>query len=214
MHLTLHKKVLANDTFNLLIRLNKTNALKSFYLVGGTALALLLNHRESIDLDFFSQEEFDSNLLQNINEDFEVLSLHKNSIEAIVNDTKVMFFYFAFPRFKDLINVKGIRMADPVDIGLMKLLALQGRATKKDIIDLYFIDKEVIKLNELLDIFQSYYPKEKFNSYDSLKTLLDKDTLLQQPMPRMIEKIEWEECYNEVSKKIIEYFSEVIKVHS
>ncbi len=69
------------------------------------------------------------------------------------------------------------RLADPIDIGLMKLLALEGRTTRKDVIDLYFIHQKIIKLPRLLEIFDSFYPKEKCNTCKSISKLLNIDEL-------------------------------------
>ena len=51
------------STLELLIRLRKIELLKATRLIGGTALALLLGHRLSIDLDLFGHVEGDSNTI-------------------------------------------------------------------------------------------------------------------------------------------------------
>ncbi|MBQ2853771.1 MAG: nucleotidyl transferase AbiEii/AbiGii toxin family protein, partial [Bacteroidales bacterium] len=55
----LHKETIDSKTLELLIDLQKEPLLSSFNLVGGTALALHLGHRRSVDLDFFTSEAFD-----------------------------------------------------------------------------------------------------------------------------------------------------------
>ncbi len=203
----LFKQTFSKEGFTLLRDINAHPDFRSFYLAGGTSLSLQIGHRESIDLDFFSQEEFPANLIDRLGKSYKALSIHNNSIEVIIDGVKVFFFYFAFPRRNELKIIDEVRFADPIDIGLMKLLALQGRTTRKDIIDLYFIDKEIIPLDELLMIFQSFYPKEKFNSVDSLKLLLDNEALDSQPMPKMIKKFDWNESKNYVVEKLIKYLS-------
>lgn len=200
----LYKKTLDKKSFKLLEYINSNQNFRHFYLAGGTSLSLQIGHRESIDLDFFTHWPFSSNLISKLNKPYDAIGIHNNSIEAIVEDTKVFFFYFAFPRYKDLIIINEIKFADPVDIGLMKLLALQGRTTRKDIIDLYFIDKEIIPLENLMELFQKHYPKERFNQIDSIKTLLDSETLELQPMPKMLKKVKWCEIRDYVVKKVIQ----------
>lgn len=202
----LHSRVLPLHSFKLLKWLSNAPQLANFYLVGGTALSLTLGHRKSIDLDFFSNLEFPSNIVNFLPKSFETISIHNNSIEIILDDTKVFFFYFAFPRRYELVVADSIKMADPVDIGLMKLLALQGRSTKKDIIDLFFLDKKVIPLEELVDIFNNFYPKEKLNSYESIKTILTPNALENQPDPVVLDKIlykSWDNCFNYVASKLM-----------
>ena len=206
----LHKETLREESFQLLQFINSHIDFKQFYLAGGTSLSLQIGHRESIDLDFFTQEEFSSNIINSLNKEYKAIGLHNNSIEVIIDNTKIFFFYFAFPRFKSLKIINQIRFADPIEVGLMKLLALQGRTTRKDIIDLYFIDREIIPLEELLEIFQNHYPKEKFNNVDSLKSLLNNDIFDMQPMPKMLKEFDWDESKAHVVEKLIKYLSKLI----
>lgn len=207
----IHPEVLTEDRRKLLLSLFELRELSDFYLAGGTALALLIGHRESEDLALFTNAEFKSNLIQFIKSPFSVLSLHDNSIEIILSKTKVMFFYFGFESYKSKLNIKGLRLADPIDIGLMKLLALQGRSTRKDIVDLYFIHKEIIPLDELFDIFEVQYPKLSFNSYESLKSLVNSDDFAKEPMPVMLEKISWNLCLHTVEEEIKKHFTKLFK---
>lgn len=61
----LFKETVAASTLDLLIRIMKDEMFAPFALVGGTALSLLIGHRKSIDLDFFSQHPFDTLALRN-----------------------------------------------------------------------------------------------------------------------------------------------------
>ncbi|MBN1331907.1 nucleotidyl transferase AbiEii/AbiGii toxin family protein [Candidatus Dojkabacteria bacterium] len=208
----LYKEVLPNHSFMLLEELMKNKKLKNFYLVGGTALSLQIGHRESIDLDLFSQEEFPSNLVDNI-EDQSVIRKFDNSIETTIHSTKVFLFNFNYPLYEPLVEINGIRLANPIDIGLMKLLALQGRTTKKDIIDLYFIDKEIISLEKLLTIFEDHYPKESFNSYQSFKAVIDKNQVNSEPDPSMLEPINWAASFEIVQNKINQHIKSLLNLN-
>ena len=55
----LHKETVESRTLELLKRLQAEPLLSSFNLVGGTALALRIGHRKSVDLDLFTCDEFD-----------------------------------------------------------------------------------------------------------------------------------------------------------
>lgn len=206
----LHEEVLSSQAYDLLKSICSNASYKSFYLAGGTALALQLGHRKSIDLDLFSPKEFKSTIIKKLNVKYDVISLHDNSIELIVNDTKLFFFFFAFPLTRKLIVKNNTRLAHPLDIGLMKLLSLQGRSARKDIIDLFFIDKRVMKLEKLLDTFEKHYPRESFNSYDSLKSLIDIETLDAQPMPKMLKKCSWDECFAIVKQKVSSHIRRLV----
>ena len=56
----LHKETVDPSTLELLIQIQQKEYLKGFYLVGGTALALRLGHRKSVDIDLFSNFTFDA----------------------------------------------------------------------------------------------------------------------------------------------------------
>lgn len=206
----IHKEVLPKYSRNLLADIFKNPTFSQFYLAGGTSLALQIGHRESIDLDFFSREEFDTSIMQAFPHPYETVRLNRNSIEIFSMNTKVMFFRFAFPLTQNLITFEQFKFAHPIDIGLMKLLAIQGRTTKKDIIDLYFIDQEIIKLEELLLKFEESYPKESFNSYSSLKNIFDETSIMYEPMPKLLKNADWNVCWETVSTKIIQHIKNML----
>ena len=206
----IHTKVLPEHSYKLLIEIQKDQNFSNFYLAGGTSLALQIGHRESIDLDFFTATQFESNIISSITRDKQVLSLNKNSVELIVDDTKLFFFYFAFPLLRPTKLINSVRYADPIDIGLMKLLALQGRSTKKDIIDLYFIHTQVMPLADLLQIFEQHYPKESFNSYSSFKKLLNLSYIESQPTPKMFGKFDWDSAKDLVVDELTRHIRSLI----
>ncbi len=89
--------VLDTNTQKLLEQISKISSFDDFYLAGGTALALQLKHRKSIDLNFFSPKDFKSNIVNTLNLNYEVVTLFDNSIELIIDGVKILFFYFGFP---------------------------------------------------------------------------------------------------------------------
>lgn len=130
---------------------------KNFYLGGGTALALQLGHRDSIDFDFFTNEEIDTSEL--FKEIKDALSGHAvirvqeehNTLSIVIDeDIKMSFFAYPYPLLNDAIEEEYIRLASVEDIGCMKLSAITGRATNKDYIDLYYILQD-INLEVLLE---------------------------------------------------------------
>jgi hypothetical protein len=58
-----HPEVLPADAHKTLVELSALPVMKQFYLAGGTALALQWGHRISVDLDFFTPEPFDANVV-------------------------------------------------------------------------------------------------------------------------------------------------------
>ena len=94
----LYKETIEPKTLELLIELQKENLLSSFNRVGGTALALHLGHRKSIDLDFFTSEVFDLEEVKNMliqKYDFKVSYSRSQTLKGFIN---------AFSSFATLIN--------------------------------------------------------------------------------------------------------------
>ena len=137
---------------------------KDFYLAGGTALALQIGHRDSVDFDFFSEQDINTkglferlrdilkgHILLNIQEEFNTLTV---MVDAVI---KISFFTHKYKLIKETIYDGNLSLASIEDIGCMKLSAITSRASNKDYIDLYFILKH-LSLSSLLDNAYVKYP--------------------------------------------------------
>lgn len=140
------------------------NFKKEFYLAGGTALALQLGHRDSIDFDFFTDKNFSTKkLFEKIkkifkNRDIKKIQEEKNTLTIIVNkNIKISFLNYPYKFLGKLINEEYFRVASIIDIACMKLSAIVSRAAVKDYVDIYFILKK-IPLNELLKSAEQKFP--------------------------------------------------------
>lgn len=135
-----------------------------FYLAGGTALALQLGHRVSVDLDFFSpsdelgdasrreiitalQERFSLEVVENV---FSTLVLN-------IHGSSVGFFSYSYRLLISVVMVEGVALAGILDIGLMKMDAIATRGARKDFYDLYFIARHV-PLEDMLERAKDKYP--------------------------------------------------------
>lgn len=129
----------------------------SFYLGGGTALALQIGHRDSVDFDFFKEGDINTKRLfddvKEIFEDHKILKIQEehNTLSLIIDDNvKLSFFGYKYRLIADVINEENLKLASIRDIGCMKLSAITGRASNKDYIDIYYILQN-IKLTDLLE---------------------------------------------------------------
>ena len=148
-------------TLELLKSLMSKDYLTPFNLVGGTALALQIGHRMSVDLDLFTPDiEFDdTELLDNLSNDFQDFSVRyrrPNAIIMMIQNVKVDFIRFKYPFFKPLHHFDGIRMVDAEDIATMKIDAITGRGKKKDFVDLYYLLQRY-DLPHILELYQKKY---------------------------------------------------------
>ena len=165
----MHKEILTNEQIELLSLLKAFS--EKYYLVGGTAIALYLGHRQSIDFDLFSEEPIKRRSIKNAIEanNFhtqEVIYEAFDQMHLIVSSVKITFFNYPFrviphKYFDDIIQIPSL-----LDLAAMKAYALGGRARWKDYVDLYFILKEKHSLKEISkkarQIFQNYYNEKLF----------------------------------------------------
>ncbi len=167
----LYKETIEPATLELLIRLMDDQALNEFVLVGGTALALQLGHRISIDLDLFSEISFDQNSLADYlyhAYSFELDFISTNTIKGEINGIQVDCIAHQYPWIENYRGEDHIRMAGFSDIAAMKLNAVAGNGTRlKDFIDIAFLSCKMTFSNML----DSYVTKYKGNPIIPLKAI-------------------------------------------
>jgi len=139
------------------------NFKKDFYLAGGTGLALQLGHRDSIDFDFFSKNNIDTQKLflqiKKIFKGYKILKIQeeRNTLTVFIDENiKLSFFTYNYRLIKKTIDEPYFNIASIIDIADMKLSAIVSRANNKDYIDLYFIFKEVSLKNILRDLNKKF----------------------------------------------------------
>lgn len=114
-----------------------------FVLAGGTALALQLGHRISVDLDFFTDRPFSTEkLFQKLEQSsltLRVIEESQGTLNLLVNRVKVSFLYYPYPFLDRLMKWNGIFLAAPMDIAAMKVIAISQEGAKRDFVDLYFL---------------------------------------------------------------------------
>lgn len=200
----MHLEVLEEKQKDILERLKTVNWLDGYYLAGGTGLALQIGHRLSDDFDFFTESDFNIDTLtyeiqKNFN--FEKVSEDKNTLNGVIDNVKISFLGFKYKLISPFKNYENIKIAGIKDIACMKLSAVTQRCTKKDFIDIYYLLKEY-KSEELFSFYE-----EKFgtNGYEMIlrKSLLYFQDAEEDPMPRVLEKIEWDDVKKEIEKKVL-----------
>lgn len=187
-------KTVESHTLELLKKLTKEPFFAETRLVGGTALALQYGHRMSIDLDFFGNIEDDNIAIREILNNIGTISVFKETTNIkiySINGIKVDFVnYSRYAWIDSAIEEDGLRLASPKDIAAMKINAIEGRGTKKDFIDMYFLLQHYT-LEEILAFYANKYPENSlFRALMSLSYFEDAE---EQLMPKMFSKIEWRE---------------------
>lgn len=196
----LYKETVSPGLFTLIQRLCVLPQLKEFVLVGGTALSLQIGHRRSIDIDFFSKNPFEVEVMTEFLQskyDFKIQNKFKNALMGTLDNIKTDIISHQYEWVKDFSVKEKVRMASLEDIAAMKLNAISGNGSRlKDFVDIAFLSSS-FSLQQMLDFFEIKYPNN--NSVIALKSLcyfedinFDVDILYQN------RPIAWEEIHKRI----------------
>lgn len=147
----MHLEVLNNDQKALLPILAKFK--KEYYMVGGTAIALYLGHRYSIDFDLFKNGDIRTKTIfpkfEILKEKYAITLNRSGQLNLLCRNVKFTFFDFEFDVPHDIPILNFINIPTLLDLAAMKAYALGRRSKWKDYLDLYFILKSDFSLKEI-----------------------------------------------------------------
>ena len=166
-----------------------------WYLAGGTALALYEGHRTSLDLDFFYPRK-NFNLKQFLphldKEQWMVDVAEEGTVYASFHQAKVSFI--AYPFFVPKLPPKRygmVRILQPKDIAVIKIIAVSQRGRKRDFVDLYWHVKKHELLADILLRLPEQYPTVTHSYHHILKSLMYFEDAEEDPMPKIFFKETW-----------------------
>lgn len=207
----MHLEVLTNNAKRVFDKILKFQNLKDvFYLAGGTALALQIGHRISVDLDFFSDKPIKKTLLKDIEDFFgqtaQVIVKSQNELTVIIDGVKVTFLHYYFPLIYPLENKNPVALASIKEIALMKAYALGRRQSLKDYVDLYtIISTDITTLDSIMENSKTKFG-EVFNDRVFLEQLVYIDDIENEPIQWINKPVSKEEIQDFFEIKIKEYF--------
>jgi len=142
----------------------------AFRLVGGTALSLYRGHRESIDIDLFSDAPYDSIDFGAINaflcntfsyvdtNDYKAVGLGKSYYIGNSEEDCVKLDLFYTDKFiQDIVLIDGIRLATVEEIIAMKIDVISRGGRKKDFWDIHEL-KDDYSIEEMLALHKQRNP--------------------------------------------------------
>ena len=187
----LHLEAVTPDTLALLKRIQALPELKNTRLAGGTALALQLGHRLSIDLDIFGiwDEQLDLTSLLSACGKAEKKAGKTRLQFFEIDNVKVDFITHPTGWLAGPLEEDGIRCAGVPDIVAMKLEAVNNRGSRKDFMDLAFL-LEQFPLPKMLELYKQKYPAG--SEYLILRSLVFFDDAEDEPMPVMLKPMSWD----------------------
>jgi len=164
-------------------------------LAGGTALALQIGHRMSLDLDFFTTTMFDVesviSAIRTTGQHFSVLAEGEGQIAMDIEGVKFSLFHYDYPFLDKPARHQGVNIASILDIAAMKIIAISQRGTKRDFVDMYFILQN-IPFFKVAEHMVRRFGKERINPIligKALTYFADADP---NPEPEYIKKVKWE----------------------
>ena len=207
----LFSNVLDKKRLEILARLEFLRRDYGFYLAGGTALALQIGHRKSIDFDFYTARDFDpKDLFKRFKGSFkQITSTHvaEGTLIVFIDSIEFSFFRYGYPLLKPPVQLEHIDLSSLEDIAAMKIIAIVQRGTKRDFIDIFYLLK-IFSLGEMLRFTEKKY--SIFNEYIGLRALTYfEDAEKDKSRKRLdtFEKIRWVR----IKKDIIELADEYTK---
>jgi len=183
-------------------------AKNDWYLAGGTALALQVGHRISVDLDFFTlQKDFnEQKIAENLSVfgDWETTFIDKGTVYGKINGAKISLISYPFFRpSENFFKIGSVSILSPKDIGAMKIIAISQRGKKRDFFDLYWICNNIQSLSRNIKTMQKCY-LVKQNDGHILKSLTYFDDAEQDSDPVLNFKVSW--------KEVKEFFRKEVKL--
>lgn len=186
------------------------------YLAGGTALALQLGHRTSVDFDFYTLKHFKAGALKKLikNKIFElkikIIRDTDDTFEAVLgNGVRLSLFHYHYKLLKKPADLNNVAVASLEDIAAMKLIAITQRGKRRDFIDFYYLLK-IFNLRQIMQATEKKYPE--FDFYHGLRGLLYfKDADDDSEISRIMifdNKFSWKKVKIEIEKKVKEFYKE------
>ena len=188
------------------------------YMAGGTAVAIYLNHRVSVDIDLFTDKEFYCGpIISSLGQKYVTTvtnDAEKNTLIVIVANVRFSLFSYPYPLLKPLVNKPecNIKLASPEDIAAMKVVAITQRGSAKDFVDLNALIRAFgLSLDCLMSLVQKKYGVSEDYGYQTKRSLVYFDdalrslgdvTVIRNGKEVRLDKHEWKEI-EEFFKRLV-----------
>jgi len=206
-NLIMHQEALTEKGAKLFPKLKMFD---DFYLAGGTALALQIGHRVSVDFDLFCPNDISKDLLEKIKTvfqeqetDISPLVNDPDELSIIVDEVKMTFLKYPYMVLNKFSDLDGIKSLDILELSATKAYSIGRRSVLKDYVDLFFVLSEKhADLNQIIELADRKYGF-RFNSRIFLERLIYQDD---------IDDVEIIFLKNHINKKeILDFFTQEIK---
>ncbi len=192
----IHEEVLDTAALEVFARMGEQPELASCYLAGGTAVALQLGHRRSIDLDLFTERPWSFDRVQPAlwaSGELVVDRAEPGTFVGSVGGVRVSLFQYAAPLLEEPLSTRfGIPLASLIDLACMKLIAISQRGSKKDFVDLYYLGEAGIAVRDIVKVLARKYPGTQYNRIHLLRSLAFFEDAEEEADPVMLVPYSWD----------------------
>jgi hypothetical protein len=167
---------------------------RPFYLAGGTAAALHLGHRISVDLDFFGPGAFDAEGLAGHLADvgrFRLESFAPDTLLGSFEEVRISFFRYRYSLADEPVTVLDTLVVGLGDLAAMKIEAIGQRGARRDFVDLYFICQSRMTLAEALEWHRRKFADLNISVMHLIRSLAYFEDAEADPMPEMLKPVSW-----------------------
>ncbi|MBF0557719.1 MAG: nucleotidyl transferase AbiEii/AbiGii toxin family protein [Nitrospirae bacterium] len=192
----MHKACFPEKGWKILASIKEIVAKRNAILCGGTALALQMGHRESLDLDFFTTAKFSVesliSSLKKTGHSFELMDEGDEHLHAVIGGVKFSIFRYDYPFMEKPLLYEGITIAAIPDIADMKIIAISQRGTRRDFIDIYFILQNT-PFHKIASHLVRHFGRDRVNPIIMGKSLMYFERADKEPDPKYRgKKTDWE----------------------
>lgn len=211
----MHLDVLTPDCQQLLSQLR---AFEGFYLAGGTALALQLGHRQSVDFDLFTERAIPRALLATVERQFgpariRPLVTTADELTVMVAETKLTFLTYPFPVLEPFVDLAGVHALSVAELAATKAYTIGRRGSLKDYVDLYaVIARKVATLAQIVDLAQKKYG-DRFSARLFLEQLVWLEDVENEPIIFIDEPVDRSTIQTFFESQIQAAASDILKEH-
>ena len=199
----MHREALSEGQIRLLPALGGFAAEEGLYLGGGTAVALYLGHRLSVDYDLFSSQEIADPMALAGRAGARGLSLEqiqvsRGTLHAVVVGVNISCLEYRYPLIAPLERWQEycLDVASLDDLVCMKLAAVAQRGARKDFIDIYALGMRHVDLPAMIELYRRKYSMSDVGSV--LTALCYFDDAEVEPMPTMLWDVSWDEVKRQI----------------
>ena len=205
----LREETVEPGTLGLLKKIVTLPELKQFRLVGGTALSLLYGHRKSIDIDLFTDQPLEKDILIPVLEGTfgKIVAFNPNRkhiYQCVIQNVKVDFVSVADPFLNPVQIINNIPFADIKDLVALKLNAVKGRGVKKDFWDV----AKLLQIYRFNDLFQFYHDRYGYDDtyavFRSISYFIDAED---DQDPESLDDMTWEKVKEIIKEALYNYYN-------